>query len=121
MRDGEYRQQSQHMEKLEGQKDFLVKKLLKERMSRITVESKLNKIVLLKELNHNYDLIEQNKFFEQKSNKGASVQASLSSSIKEQYKGSLSLSYAAKYAKIWIEKVRERREARENEGVFKYH
>ena len=46
------------MEKLEGQKDFLVKKLLKERMARITVESKLNKIVLLKELNHNYDLIE---------------------------------------------------------------
>ena len=69
-------------------------------------------MIQTKELDANFKIIEQNRFFEHKKSKGTQLQANLSTSIKEQHKSSLSTAYAAKYARIWLEKVRERRQQR---------
>ena len=41
------------------------------------------------------------------------MNANLSNSVKGQYKASKGWSYAAKYARIWMEKVRQRKAKRE--------
>ena len=70
------------------------------------MESKLAKIMTMRQLNENFSIIEKNKFFENRKNKISQLNANLSNSVKEQHKSSLSVAYAAKYARIWIEKVR---------------
>jgi len=81
-------------------------------LAKLTVEAKLSKIVTIKQLDSNFSLIERNQFFENRNTKISSLNASLSNSVKEQYRSSLSLSYAAKYARVWLEKVRDRRNQR---------
>ena len=68
--------------------------------------AKLNKIVNLKELESNYTVITNGKFFEERNNKIASLNTNLYMSVNEQYKNSLKNSYVAKYAKRWLEKTR---------------
>jgi hypothetical protein len=91
----------------------LKKELRATQLSKITVESKLAKITTMKQLDANFAMIEKNHFFENRSNKISQLNANLSNSVKEQHKSSLSISYAAKYARIWLKKVRERKAARE--------
>ena len=76
------------------------------------MESKLAKIVTIKQLDANFSLIERNQFFESRNNKISQLNANLSNSVKEQHKSSLSVAYAAKYARIWLEKVRKRKAER---------
>lgn len=84
------------------------------------MESKLAKIVTLKQLDTNFTIIERNQFFESRKTKISQLTANLSNSVKEQHKLSQSVAFAAKYARIWIEKVRQRRMERamlqENSG-----
>jgi len=72
----------------------------------------LAKIVTIKQLDANFSLIERNQFFESRNNKISQLNANLSNSVKEQHKSSLSVAYAAKYARIWLEKVRKRKAER---------
>ena len=85
-------------------------------LSKITVESKLAKIVTMKQLDANFALIERNAFFENRNSKINQLQANLSNSVREQHRSSLSIAYAAKYARIWLEKVRQRKAARAEEA-----
>ena len=82
--------------------------------------SKLNKIVNIKELESNYTVIESGKFFEQRNSKITSLNTNLYMSVNEQYKSSLQNSYVAKYAKRWLDKVRQRRKEREGQEYFKF-
>ena len=102
------------------QNGYLKKQLTEERLKSITVLSKLNKIVNLKELEANYTVIESGKFFEQKNNKVTSLNTNLYNSVNEQYKSSLQNSYVAKYAKRWLEITRQRRNEREGKAYFKF-
>ena len=63
----------------------------------------------MKQLDSNFAMIERNQFFESRKNKNTQLNANLSNSVKEQYKSSSAISSAAKYARIWIEKVRQRK------------
>ena len=56
---------------------MLKKQLIEERQNRITIESKLNRIISLKELDANFALIENNTFFESKNNKIQSLNTNL--------------------------------------------
>ena len=120
IRDQEYTEQREYLEKIEAQNEMLKKQLLEERQSRATVESKLNKIVNLKELDANFALIENNTYFESKNNKIQSLNSNLQGSVQEQYKTSLANSYVAKYAHRWLAKTREAKERRENEAFYKF-
>ena len=57
-------------------------------------------------------LIERNAFFENRNSNISKLNANLSNSIKDQFKQSQSVAYAAKYARIWLEKVRKRKAER---------
>ena len=48
-------------------------------------------------------------FFENRRNKISQLNANLSNSVKEQHKSSQAIAWAAKYARIWLEKVRQRK------------
>ena len=67
----------------------------------------------MKQLDSNFSMIEKNLYFENRNRNVSQLKVNLSSSVKEQYKASLSTSYAAKYARIWLEKVRKRKQERE--------
>ena len=82
------------------------------KLAKITSEAKLAKIVTIKQLDANFTTIERNTFFENRKSKISSLNTTLSNSVKEQYRSSLSMSYAAKYARIWLEKVRQRKAER---------
>ena len=84
------------------------------------VESKLNKIVTLKELDANFAIIENNTFFESKNNKIQSINTNLQSSVQEQYKTSLANSNVSKYAQLWLTKTREAKAKRESDAFFKF-
>lgn len=66
----------------------------------------MSKIVTMKQLDANFLMIERNTFFDNRNNKVSQLSTNLSNSVKEQYRSSLSIAYAAKYARIWIDKVR---------------
>ena len=55
--------------KLRDQNDYLKKELRKTQQEKITVESKLAKIMTMRQLNENFSIIEKNKFFENRKNK----------------------------------------------------
>ena len=55
--------------KLRDQNDYLKKELRKTQQEKITVESKLAKIMTMRQLNVNFSIIEKNKFFENRKNK----------------------------------------------------
>ena len=63
-RDSEFEALRRKVDKMTEQNNFLRKELTEERLKSITVLSKLNKIVSLKELEANYQVIESGKFFE---------------------------------------------------------
>ena len=67
---------------------------------------------MIKQLDGEFKQIENNKFFESRKQNISSLKANLSNSVKEQHKASLSVAYAAKYARIWIDKVRKRKNER---------
>lgn len=113
LRDAEYEEQQKLLQKIQAQNDYLKKQLRETQLAKVTIEAKLSKIVTMKQLDSNFALIERNSFFENRNNKISSLKANLSNSVKEQYRSSLSQSYAAKYARIWLEKVRERRAERQ--------
>ena len=60
----------------------------------------------MKQLDANFLMIERNQFFDNRNNKVSQLNTNLSNSVKEQYSQSQSIAYAAKYARIWLEKVR---------------
>jgi hypothetical protein len=66
----------------------------------------------MKQLDQNFAIIDRNNFFENRKTKISQLNANLSNSVKEQHRASLSVSYAAKYARIWLEKVRQRKTER---------
>ena len=72
----------------------------------------------MKQLDQNFAMIERNEFFESRKTKITQLNANLSNSVKEQYKASLATSYAAKYARIWIDKVRQRKAQREEQKAI---
>ena len=119
-RDREFEQMRKKVDMMAEQNGYLKKQLTEERLKSITVLSKLNKIVNLKELEANYTVIENGKFFEQKSSKVTSLNTNLYNSVNEQYKSSLQNSYVAKYAKRWLEITRQRRNEREGKAYFKF-
>ena len=102
------------------QNAWLRKQLTDERLKSITVLAKLNKIVNLKELEANYTVIENGKFFEKQQSKLTNANNNLYNSVNEQYKLSLQNSYVAKYAKKWLETTRKRRAEREEKKYFKF-
>jgi phage shock protein A len=63
VRDEEYEQVRNRLEKLEAQNTYLAEKLLEEKRTRQTIEAKLNKITFMKELDHNFAAISNNTFF----------------------------------------------------------
>ena len=81
---------------------MLREQLAEESQKRAVVESKLCKIVTLKELDANFALIENNTFFESKNNKIQSLNTNLGNSVQEQYKTSLATSHVSKYAQRWL-------------------
>jgi len=74
----------------------------------------LNKQISLKELEYNFNAIEQNTFFEQKNSKIQSLNTNLLNAVDEQYRTSLRNSYVAKYAMKWLRTTRQRRAERES-------
>lgn len=106
VRDREFEAMRKRVDMLTEQNSYLKKELGAERLKSITVLSKLNKIVNLKELEANYTVIENGKFFEKKNTKATSLNANLYNSVNDQYKSSLQNSYVAKYAKRWLEVTR---------------
>ena len=113
MRDEEYEEQSHYLAKIQEQNDYLKAKLRETQLSKITIDSKLSKIVTMKQLDANFMMIERNQFFDNRNTKVSQLNTNLSNSVKEQYVSSQSIAYAAKYARIWLEKVRERKRNRQ--------
>ena len=113
IRDEEYEEQSRLLEKFKEQNDYLKKQLNATKLNKLTIESKLNAMAQVKEIDENFaKIFGSNEFFEKKKNKISQLNANLSNSVKDQHKSSLSVAYAAKYARIWLEKVRERKAER---------
>lgn len=83
--------------------------MLDEKKSKQTIEAKLNKLKYLKELDDNFVKIDNGTFFDGKKPNVHSLRTNLFDSVNDQYKSSLSNSYVAKYAQIWLEKTRKRR------------
>ena len=69
----------------------------------------MNKLKYMKELDENFAKISGGTFFDGKKPNVHSLRTNLLDSVNEQYKSSLGNSYVAKYAHIWLEKVRQRR------------
>ena len=69
IRDEEYMDQRSYLEKIELQNDQLKKNLRTTQLAKITVESKLSKIVTMKQLDANFSMIERNSFFENRNSK----------------------------------------------------
>ena len=69
MRDREFEAMRKRLYKMTEQNSYLKKELGAERLKSITVLTKLNKIVNLKELEANYTVIENGKFFDKTNNK----------------------------------------------------
>lgn len=69
MRDREFEAMRKRLDMMTEQNSYLKKELGAERLKSITVLTKLNKIVNLKELEANYTVIENGKFFEKTNNK----------------------------------------------------
>ena len=64
----------------------------------------------MKELDSNFAKIDDGTFFESRKTNTLQLKASLSNSLMDQYKANKGWMYAAKYARIWIEKFREGKE-----------
>lgn len=69
MRDREFEAMRKRLNMMTEQNSYLKKELGAERLKSITVLTKLNKIVNLKELEANYTVIENGKFFDKTNNK----------------------------------------------------
>ena len=98
IRDQEFEEMRKRMAELEKQNAELVRRMREQNLSKFTIEAKLQKIVTLKELEHNYTAIEKNTFFEERNSKIQSLNTNLMGSVNEQYKSSLRNHYVAKYA-----------------------
>ena len=83
IRDEEFEQTRSTLDKLTEQNSFLKQELLAEKRSKISMEAKLNKVVILKELDANFAAINNNTFFEQKNNKISSLNTNLYMSVNE--------------------------------------
>ena len=70
LRDAEFEEQRKLMEKLQEQNDYLKRQLRDTGLEKITLESKLRKMITVKELDGNFSIIEQSRFFEHKKSKG---------------------------------------------------
>lgn len=117
-RDQEFEQIRDRNEKLEKANTFLAKGLLDIKKDKITIESKLNKLRTLKEIDENFSKISSGSFFLDKKTNAMSLRTNLLDSVNDQYKSSLVNSYVAKYAHIWLDKVRQRRRERESNALF---
>jgi hypothetical protein len=69
VRDREFEAMRKRLDMMTEQNSYLKKELGAERLKSITVLTKLNKIVNLKELEANYTVIENGKFFDKTNNK----------------------------------------------------
>lgn len=106
IRDEEYEEQRKYTDKLLIQNDYLKKELRDAKLDNMTIDSKLAKIVSMRQLEASSLLIERNQFFENRNTKISQLNKNLSNSVKDQHRSCLSISYAAKYARIWLEKTR---------------
>lgn len=84
----------------------MAKSLLDLKKDKITIESKLNKLRTLKEIDDNFAKISSGAFFLEKKTNSMALRTNLLDSVNDQYKSSLINSYVAKYAHIWLDKVR---------------
>lgn len=69
IRDEEYEEQRKYTDKLIEQNDYLKKELRDSKLQKMAIDSKLSKIVTMKQLEANALLIERNQFFENRNNK----------------------------------------------------
>ena len=118
-RDQEYEQLRSRMEKLEALNTHLAEKLHQSKMSHIADTATLNNIRNVKEIQRNFDKINQNRFFTGINDKSSRPQAVLLDSVREQLKSSSVQANVAKCAMVWLEKVRKKRAEREKELFFK--
>ncbi len=103
---------------MEKANTFLAKGLLDIKKDKITLESKLNKLRTLKEIDENFAKISSGAFFLDRKTNAMTLRTNLLDSVNDQYKSSLVNSYVAKYAHIWLDKVRQRRRERESNALF---
>lgn len=64
LRDAEWETMRDKIEKLEAQNEWLRTKVIRERESKMTIESKLNKVINMKEIDQNFALINESMFFD---------------------------------------------------------
>ena len=64
LRDAEWEIMRDKIEKLEAQNEWLRTKVIRERESKMTIESKLNKVINMKEIDQNFALINESMFFD---------------------------------------------------------
>ena len=83
LRDQEYEDQRAYLDKIQLQNDYLKRELRKTQLEKITLESKLAKIITMKQLDANMAMIERNQFFESRKTKITQLNANLSDSVKE--------------------------------------
>lgn len=70
IRDEEYEEQSRLLEKFKEQNDYLKKQLNATKLNKLTIESKLNAMAQVKEIDENFaKIFGSNEFFEKKKNK----------------------------------------------------
>ena len=69
LRDEEFEEQRLYTEKLVDQNDYLKKELRNAKLDNMAIDSKLSKIITLKQLDANATLIERNQFFENRNTK----------------------------------------------------
>ena len=84
IRDQEYEEQSRLLEKYKEQNDYLKRELRKEKLSKLTIEAKLNTMAQVKEIDENFaKIFGSSEFFEKRKNKISQLNANLSNSVKE--------------------------------------
>jgi septal ring factor EnvC (AmiA/AmiB activator) len=104
-RDQEYEQLRDSMRASQEAQKHLAYKLMEEKEARQTIEAKLNKLRILKEIDENYSKIERNEFFENKTKNTKNQRAVLFDSVSEQFKLSQQKALAMKYAHLWLQYV----------------
>lgn len=113
LRDEEFQDQRAYLDKIVIQNDYLKAELRKIQLEKIAIDAKLNKIRTVKELDTNFAKIDDGTFFESRKTNTLQLKASLSNSLMDQYKANKGWMYAAKWARIWVEGFRERKDQRE--------
>lgn len=118
-RDQEYEQMRARMEKLEALNTHLAEKVHHSKMAHISDTATLAHTRSVREVERNYDKINEGKYFQGLTDKSQSTQPVLLDSVREQLKSSNRQAIVANCAQIWLEKVRKKRAEREKELFFK--